>query len=235
MSFFSWFSKCPSLNHQQQHQLERLKQLKRRTMQPLQQQRLVIVDVETSGLNMLKDKILSIAAIVIEQGAIQLKHTFNCTLNRESIGVTPSILLHRISPSQLAEGVHPVDALLAFWQFVGDSPLFAFHAEFDKRMLQRESKELLNFKPETKFYDVAEIAPLLESIENSKTMHLDDWVDYFKLTNLQRHTAQADALVTAELLLILLRRAKNQAVTEFSQLDGCIYNKRKRMKQSFAF
>lgn len=235
MSFFSWFNKSSHLNSQQHVKLERLKQLSTRPLQPLCQQRMVVVDVETSGLNMLKDKILSIGAIVIENGCIALNQSFDCTLNRDGIGVTPSVLIHKLSPSQLAEGLNPEDALLAFLEFVGDSPLFAFHAEFDKNMLQRECKELLGFKFTNKFYDVAELAPLLETTKQALPKQLDEWIEYFKLTNSQRHSAQADAFVTAELLLILLHRAKNKNIIDFVTLDHCLYNKRKRLKQNFGF
>ncbi|MFT0213773.1 3'-5' exonuclease [Pseudomonas sp. F1_0610] len=235
MSFFSWLSKSSTLNSQQLAQIERLKQFKQRPLNSLDSQRIVVVDVETTGLNMLKDKVLSIGAVVIEKGCITLNQSFYCTLNRNDVGVTPSVLIHKISPSQMAEGLNPQDALIAFLAFIGDSPLLAFHALFDKGMLQRECKELLNFKLTNVFYDVAELAPLLMAPLNNPPTQLDEWVNYFKLTNNQRHSALADAFVTAEIALILLNKARKKSILEFSQLDHALYEKRKHLKQNFSF
>ena len=47
---------------------------------PLSAQRMVVVDLETSGLNLQRDQLLAIGAVVIEDGAIDLSQQFECTL-----------------------------------------------------------------------------------------------------------------------------------------------------------
>ena len=80
------------------------------------------------------------------------------------------------------------------------------------------------------FYDVAEIAQLLYPDHGMRNPGLDDWVKYFGLQVLQRHNASADALVTAELILIFIRRAERQGINTLSELDASLSNWRRRQQ-----
>src|SRR5690625_7783591 len=46
-------------------------------------ERLVVVDVEATGLNTRKDNILAIGAVAVERGGMAFNDTFYCVLNRE--------------------------------------------------------------------------------------------------------------------------------------------------------
>ena len=72
---------------------------------PLNQQRWVVLDLETSGLDLRRDQLLSIGAVVIEQGAIDFAQQFECTLHRADHRVSASVLIHGIAPSEIANGV----------------------------------------------------------------------------------------------------------------------------------
>ena len=127
----------------------------------LRQQRWVVLDLETSGLNVNRDQVLSIGAVVIEDGAIDFSQQFERTLHRHDHKLAPSVLIHGLGPSAIAAGCDPVEALLDLMDFIGDSPLLAFHAGFDQRMLGRALKDSLGYKLQHPFMDVAELAPLL--------------------------------------------------------------------------
>ena len=49
---------------------------------------------------------------------------------------------------------------------------------------------------------------------------LDDWQSHFQLTNSERHNASADAMVTAEILLILLNRLDKQGTNSLAELNN---------------
>lgn len=200
----------PSLDPEQQRRLRALPAAGALEAVPLAAQRFVVLDLETSGLDLRRDVVLSIGAVVIEQGAIDLGQQFECTLNRPGQAMGVSVLIHGIAPSQLAQGVPPADALLAFMEFVGDSPLLAFHAEFDRRMLRRALRDALGYRLRHAFLDVAELAPMLCPDRRPKRGGLDDWAAAFGLVIDQRHHASADALATAQLALILFSHARRQ-------------------------
>lgn len=229
MKIFKWFKKSPTISPEDAARLAALTEPEI-TDQLLSEQRFVVVDLETSGLNTLKDKILSIGAVTIEDSAIALGNQFSCTLRRENHAVSESVLIHQIPPSAVAAGMPPTQALLNFMDYVGGSPLLAFHAVFDQRMLVREMHDAFAYQLRHPFYDVAEIAQLLYPDHGMRNPGLDDWVKYFGLQVLQRHNASADALVTAELMLIFIRRAERQGINTLSELDASLSNWRRRQQ-----
>ncbi|WP_434560498.1 3'-5' exonuclease [Pseudomonas sp. Z5-35] len=213
MSLFSWLRPVqPTLSEALQQRLRDLPTPTQLTERSLREQRWVVVDLETTGLNLNKDHVLSIGAVVIEDGAIDFSQQFERTLqcNKQKLG--PSVLIHGLAPSAIAAGSDPAEALLAFMEFVGDSPLLAFHAPFDCHMLGRALKDYLGYRLQHRFVDVADMAPMLCPQANIRQGGLDEWIDWFKLQIFDRHNASADALATAELALILFSRARQQAI-----------------------
>lgn len=197
-------------------------------------QRLVVLDLETSGLDLHRDQVLSLGAVVIEDGGIDFAQQFEATLRQDNRRPpNASVLIHGLAPSALAAGVAPAEGLLAFMEFLGNSPLLAFHAGFDRTMLARALKDALGLRLEHAFLDVAELAPLLCPEAGLERAGLDDWVSHFGLGVQQRHHASADALVTAELALILFHRARRQGLDDLAGLAAaCARHRRRRQSPS---
>ena len=214
MKLFSWLlpRKAPTLSLAQQQRLLRLPESAGLGDHALRAQRWVVVDLETSGLNLNRDQVLSIGAMVIEDGAIDFSQTFERTLLRTDNPLSPSVLLHGLGPSAIAAGSDPADALLDFMAFVGDSPLLAFHAPFDQHMLTRALKDSLGYRLQHAFMDVAALAPMLCPQHQGREAGLDHWIKHFNLYVEDRHNASADALATAELALILFSRVRAQGI-----------------------
>jgi DNA polymerase-3 subunit epsilon len=213
VSLFSWLRPIqPTLPEALQQRLEALPVAAQLTECSLREQRWVVVDLETTGLNLNKDQVLSIGAVVIEDGAIDFSQQFERTLQCDKQKLGPSVLIHGLAPSAIAAGSDPAEALLAFMEFVGDSPLLAFHAPFDSQMLGRALKEYLGYRLQHPFLDVADLAPMLCPQAHIRQAGLDDWIDWFKLQVFDRHNASADALATAELALILFSRARQKDI-----------------------
>lgn len=217
MSMFWFNSRKPTLTQEQQARLEALPGPGALDALPLARQRLVVVDLETTGLNVKRDQVISIGAVVIEDGAIDYSQQFESTLCRQ-VKVTESVLIHGIAPSDLANGLPPDEALLSFMEFVGESPLLAFHAPFDQRMLARALKRELGYTREHTFLDVADLAPMLFPEALIQRGGLDHWLNYFGIHIPQRHHASADAMATAEIALILLHRAQRLGLDRLDPL-----------------
>lgn len=231
MSKFNWFSgRGPALTQQQLERRQALVEPAALDERPLREQRFVVLDLETTGLNMRRDQVLSIGAVVIENGAIELGQQFERTLHRPDHHASASTLIHGIAPGEVARGVDPAEALLDFMEFVGDSPLLAFHAEFDRRMLAGALKQSLGYRLQHRFFDVAEIAPLLCPQSRIRQGGLDEWIAEFGLQVQQRHHASADALVTAELSLMLFSKARRQGIDNLIELDSRLAGHRRRQQ-----
>lgn len=235
MSLFGWLRAAkPGLDAAQQRRLEQLPKPAPLGDVSLRQQRWVVVDLETSGLNLNRDLVLSIGAVVIEDGAVDFSQLFERTLQRTETKLSPSVLIHGLGPSAIAAGSDPVEALLDFMEFVGDSPLLAFHAPFDQHMLGRALKDSLGYRLAHPFLDVADIAPLLCPEANIREARLDHWLEHFNLQVGERHHASADALATAELMLILFSRARQQQIDTPQALQERL-SQWKRRKQAPSF
>ena len=196
---------------------------------PLHEQRMVVLDLETTGLNTNRDHVLSIGALVIEDGSIDLGSQYESTLQGDH-KVSESILIHGLAPRTIAAGLEPSQALLDFLDFLGDSPVIGYHAPFDQRMLARALKSTLGYELRHHFFDLAEVAPMLCPEANIYKGSLDAWVEHFGLQVLARHSASADALVTAELALILFSRAHRQGIDSLVSLEERLNSWRRRQQ-----
>jgi DNA polymerase-3 subunit epsilon len=221
--------RTPGLDETQRQRLEALPGVASGEA-PLREQRFVVLDLETTGLNTSRDLVLAIGAVVIDDGAIQLGQQFERTLQRDNHQVSESVLIHGIGPDAVAAGSDPAGALLDFLEFLGDSPLLAFHAPFDQRMLARALRQSLGHRLAHPFIDLAELAPLLFAQANIRQGGLDDWIAHFGLQVQQRHNASADALATAELALILFSQARRQGLDSFVQLEQRLAGWRRRQR-----
>ncbi|KQT68488.1 MULTISPECIES: 3'-5' exonuclease [unclassified Pseudomonas] len=235
MSLFSWLRPAsPVVSADLQQRLAKLPALAELSECSLREQRWVVLDLETTGLNMSKDRVLSIGAVVIEDDAIDFRQQFERTLQCRELKLSPSVLIHGLGPSAIAAGSDPAEALLELLEFIGDSPVLAFHAPFDQHMLGRAVKEHLGHKLQHVFLDVADIAPLLCPQAQIREAGLDEWIEWFRLEVFERHNASADALATAELALILFSRARAQQIYSPLQLQQRLSQwKRRQQAPSF--
>lgn len=235
MSLFSWLRPTsPVVPDDLQQRLTKLPAIGELRECSLREQRWVVLDLETTGLNLNKDRVLSIGAVVIEDGAIDFSQQFERTLQCRELKLGPSVLIHGLAPSAIAAGSEPTEALVDLLEFIGDSPVLAFHASFDQHMLGRALKEHLGHKLQTVFLDVAQIAPLVCPQAHIREAGLDEWIDWFKLEVFERHHASADALATAELALILFSRARQQQIHSPLNLQQRL-SQLKRRQQTHSF
>jgi DNA polymerase III subunit epsilon len=182
----------------------------------IQEARLVVVDVESTGLNVYKDDLIAIGAQLVAGERIQVGEAFDIVLHRAEHTDKENVLIHGISPTDLREGVPAVEALLAFLEFVGKSPLVAYHAAFDRTMLDRALRRHLGVRLPNAWIDLAWLAPALFPNTVGTYKSLDAWLEFFSLYVHIRHRAIADALATAELLLILVHHARGRGKVTFA-------------------
>lgn len=118
MSLFSWLRPAtPLLAEDLQLRRQRLPLGAELRECSLREQRWVVLDLETTGLNLNKDRVLSIGAVVIEDGAIDFSQQFERTLQCVDMKLAPSMLIHGLGPSAIAAGSDPAEALLEFMEF----------------------------------------------------------------------------------------------------------------------
>jgi len=186
----------------------------------LTQARFIVVDVETSGLDMRKDRLLSIGACAVEAMRLRAGENYATILRRDETNERDNILIHGIGPQAQAAGEAPEESLMGFLEFAGRHPLVAFHASFDRTMLDRALRETLGVRPLNPWLDLAHLAPALFPEARLRQAGLDDWLGYFGLRAHARHRALDDAFATGEIFLVLLARARARSLTTVSALHA---------------
>jgi DNA polymerase-3 subunit epsilon len=179
--------------------------------------RWVVLDVEASGLDPARDRLLAIAAIGVHfdsdgaRGRIALGDSFEVVL-RQGGDAGPAdkanILLHGIGVGAQRGGVEPAVALDGFVAFAGRSPLLAFHAAFDRTLIERACRAAGRPRPPNPWLDLEPLAAVLHPQVRARS--LDEWMAHFDIRCAVRHQAAADTLATAELLLRLWPQARRE-------------------------
>lgn len=180
----------------------------RRPRASLARAEFVVVDVETTGLDPRRDRLLAIGAVRVRNERLCLGEHYQAGLQHTGASGRENILIHGIGPAAQAAGVAPATALAEFLCFVGDATLVAFHAPFDRLVLERALREHLRARLRNPWLDLAMLAPALYPEAQLERSGLDGWLDRFGLQEGVRHRATDDALATGELFLVLLRRAR---------------------------
>lgn len=214
-----WLGTVPPLDTQQRQRLDAWKRLPRTAVgAKLAATRQVVVDVETTGLDLAKDRLISIGAVAVVDSNIRLGDSFYAVLQQRSASDRGNILLHGIGTTAQLEGQPPVDALLSFLDFLGKDALVAFHAAFDESMIRRAMRAFLGLDFRHPWLDLAYVMPALNPPLASACRSLDDWIGRYGIRISERHNAQADALATAQLFQVACKQAALQDVATWQGL-----------------
>jgi DNA polymerase-3 subunit epsilon len=222
-----WFLSRPRLEPNQTARLSALRALPESSHKtPLDNSRCVVLDVETTGLNLMTDTLISIGAVAVVNGRIALGDSFNVVLQQRISSRKENILVHGISGTVQLEGMPPADSLLSFLEYLGKDPLVAFHVTFDETMIRRAMRQYLGFSFRYPWLDLAYVMPALYPDLMHSHLALDDWAQHFHIRNEERHNALADALVTAQLLLVAFNAAGQRGQPNYDVLRSLERNYR---------
>lgn len=213
MVFFdSLLSAAPRLAPELEDRLQKLsEQAPPPTRNSHRKSRYVAVDVETSGPDARRDRVLSIGAVSVAGGRIALANCFDVVVKQSDAAINESTLIHRLGRERQLAGIEPPEALVRFLEYVGHAPLVAFRADFRRSMLDRALKEVVGVKSQSAWIDLARLLAALHPSSKSRT--LDDWLQALRIGSIGRHDALADALATAQLLQVCLPLANERNLT----------------------
>lgn len=183
---------------------------------PFAARRVVVVDVEATGLDPFHDRLISIGAVAVDGGQLRLGDAFETVLRQERPSAVDNILVHGIAGSVQLGGCEAADGLLDFLAFAGKGPLVAWRADFDRVLIERALRSELRERLANSWLDLALLAPALLGGDGRGT--LDEWLKRYGIENYQRHDALADALATAQLLMVVVAAAQRRGISSWSQL-----------------
>lgn len=193
---------------------------------PAREASYVILDTELTGLDRKRDSVLSIGALKMIEGRIEMGRTFYRLVKPGSEMKRESIVIHEITPSEVLEKPVIDDIITEFLAFCGDAVLVGHYITIDLGFINRELKRVLG-----------------KSISNPAldTLTLVDWIRWntpgqgneaFNPKNYQlyevakdlgipvhgAHNALMDAFMTAQVFQRLLPRLARQGIRTLGEL-----------------
>jgi DNA polymerase-3 subunit epsilon len=168
----------------------------------LSRARWVVIDCETSGLDPRRDRLLSVGAIHVRSDRIELGEAFSTRVRSPVASRAENILVHGIGGDAQLAAPPPEEVMPRLGRFVEGCIPVAFHAWFDREVLRRAGSRIAR-----RWLDLEPLAHALYPDRKLRT--LDEWIASFGIQAAARHDAVLDALASAELLLVLLARARS--------------------------
>ena len=175
----------------------------------------IAFDLETTGLDARSDAIIEIGAVRMRDGAV---------LDRFSSFAWPghplsakTVSLTSITDEMLKGAPKPEQAVDAFLDWAGDTPLVAHNAEFDTGFVREYCRRSGRaFDP--MYIDTMLLAQYLcPKLNNHK---LDTVANHLELPPFHHHRACDDAQVCGDILCRLLPRLEELGIEDFSQVNA---------------
>jgi DNA polymerase-3 subunit epsilon len=106
----------------------------------------VTLDCETTGLDVRKDKIVSIGAVRIVGNRLLTSERLELLVRPDRTMTGDNVRVHRLRESDVAKGLEPEQAMRHLLHFIGSRPLVGYYLEFDVAMLDREIWPMLGVR-----------------------------------------------------------------------------------------
>lgn len=164
----------------------------------LSDKKFVILDIETSGLNEIEDKIIEIGAIRICNKQVD---DYQCLIKRDSLNLSPAITqLTGLTDIELANrGVSPNLALNGLKQFIGHLPVLGYNIAFDMRFINNELRSMNEELLDNREIDVMRFIKKEKMFLESYA--LDNVLKVYGISASVPHRALGDAKLIAKLAL----------------------------------
>jgi len=173
--------------------------------QGAKQLRYVVLDLETTGMSLTCDQVVSMAAYRVVEGRILLGDIFSSLVNPDQAIPPSAVRIHGIVPSMVARAPLFEEVFDQFLRYLGTDILVGCHVNFDLNFLnicmqQKYGFHLQNLALDAMFMCRTILFPRhLRSyaIRYKGDQDLDMVAKHFGIQIPERHTALGDALATA--------------------------------------
>lgn len=179
----------------------------------------IVLDVETTGLDYKKERIIEFAAVRLENGVI--KDKYETLINPQQHIRKSSMAVHGITEEMVADQPTEAEAMPAIFELIGEHPIVAHNAIFDYNFLNESSKRLYGKPIENQRIDsqflFKEVYPEFES------HGLENLMLKFNVEFDTRHRAMADTIGLAEAYPKLKKLYEKKYDWQMKQIDNIDY------------
>ena len=173
---------------------------------------ILAVDFETTGLDPVKDKMLSVGSIVMENNEIVLSTAYHQVIRVREDLKEENVVIHQITDDAKSKGETLEQVITDLLSALAGKVMLVHFARIEKNFLQRACKEL---------WGVAPVFPIIDTLAIAKKrldkrglpyepaeLRLSNLRDWHGLPHHYAHNALNDALATAELLMAEIELSK---------------------------
>lgn len=171
----------------------------------------VCFDCETTGLNVLKDDIISIGAVIIKNNTIVSSKKFVKYVKPKTKLQIDAIKVHHIRECDLLEADDIEEVLKEFLAFIGNRILVGYYLEFDIAMVNKTLKTMLGITLPNKTVEVSALYHdwKIEAIPQGHIdLRFNTILKDLKLPQLSKHDAYNDAIMSAMMFIKLKNQPK---------------------------
>ena len=178
-----------------------------------------VVDFETTGLNPETDRIVQLAAIIVN-GEGDIVDSFDTIVKPENPAEYQhgAEHIHGITAEQVSSGMPLREALEQLWA-INDGRIFTAHnAPFDLGFLHAES-ERVGIEGSVEFHiDTLELSRRTTGTDTTRRHNLFALCEHYGIERDKVHDARSDATATAQLLMHLIKELGVEAPAQVAEL-----------------
>ena len=189
---------------------------------PLEALTFTVIDVESTGLDLKKDKMIAFAGIRIRNLKISVRESLEIVIRHEVPSQDHAIHLHELTNKEKNEGIPENEALEEILHFVGNSILVGYHVGLDHGLINRSLNNLLGKKLLNHVLDIPDLIRRVEApvqpVYPSRYLDLRAQSEAFGVEMMDQHTAAGDAFTAAQLFLKVLSKLRKRGVRDLNGL-----------------
>lgn len=175
----------------------------------------VVIDTETTGLDVAQDRIIQIAALRVAAGVVDSEKVFDGLINPGVEIPISATGIHGILTEDIAQAEDFGGVVDSFLDFTGESLVVGHHVAFDVAILRREFSLSHREWPAFQTLDTMLLARIVNPfLPNYSLDVVAAWLGV-KIQN--RHTALGDATATGQIYLALLPRLREIGVRTYGE------------------
>jgi DNA polymerase III epsilon subunit family exonuclease len=180
---------------------------------PLAALPMLVLDTETTGLDVTDDRVVSIGAVRMVGERIFRHVTFHQLCNPHRPIPPAATAVHHITDDEVAAAPDFAETWGNCLPLLEGSVMVGYNIPFDISMLRHESRRAGLSWQEPAFLDILLLAVAL--IDDLRNDNLEGLTDYLGVDIHDRHNALGDSLMEAETLACLLPRLKDKGIVTY--------------------
>lgn len=183
----------------------------------------VVIDLESTGLNIHKDRIISFASIPLFDFELLPGQSFHCYVN-QSYFDTETVPIHGLLPRDIKNGLSEKEFIETIIPLLSGKVLVGHHTGYDIAMINQALH---------RYYDIELINPFVDTGDLYKKTFpskftynryphqipsLDEIAQEFEIMTHNRHSAMGDATITAFIFMKMWKGAEKGKKTRLKNL-----------------